>query len=56
MLVLASPPALFSTKIEKCDFPEPVVEFYKDYKGLKTSILGISVSLTGEWKTNCGIM
>lgn len=47
---------LSGTKIEKCDFPEPVVEFYKDSRGLKTSISGLSVSLAGEWRTQYGII
>lgn len=47
---------MFSTTIAKCDFPEPSVNFYKDANGLKTSISGLSVALTGRWKTDFGIM
>lgn len=54
--MFASHSAIFSTKVEKCDFPEPEVEFYKDSNGLKTSITGLSVSLTGEWKARYGFM
>ncbi|KAK5863318.1 hypothetical protein PBY51_000356 [Eleginops maclovinus] len=42
--------------ITKCDFPEPIVEFNQDYTGFTTSILGLSVALTGGWMTHFGII
>lgn len=45
-----------SMTITKCDFPEPSVEFYQDSTGFKTSISGLSVALTGGWRTQFGIM
>nr|BAM21037.1 bactericidal permeability-increasing protein [Oplegnathus fasciatus] len=42
--------------ITKCDFPEPSVEFYQDSTGFKTSISGLSVALTGGWRTQFGII
>ncbi|KAI3357279.1 hypothetical protein L3Q82_015723 [Scortum barcoo] len=40
--------------ITKCDFPEPSVEFYQNSTGFKTSISGLSVALTGSWRTHYG--
>ncbi|XP_065817018.1 bactericidal permeability-increasing protein [Labrus bergylta] len=42
--------------ITKCDFPEPTVEFYQDATGFKTSSLGLSVAMTGGWRTRFGII
>ncbi|KAM9855588.1 bactericidal permeability-increasing protein [Aulostomus maculatus] len=42
--------------ITKCDFPEPSVEFYEDVTGLKISISGLNVALSGEWRTHYGII
>uniref|UniRef100_A0A3B4VAQ6 Bactericidal permeability-increasing protein n=1 Tax=Seriola dumerili TaxID=41447 RepID=A0A3B4VAQ6_SERDU len=44
------------TGIIKCDLPEPSVEFYPDATGFKTSMLGLSVALSGEWMTHYGII
>ncbi|XP_040007580.1 bactericidal permeability-increasing protein [Xiphias gladius] len=42
--------------IKKCDLPEPSVEFYPDATGFKTSVLGLSLAITGGWMTQCGII
>ncbi|XP_077371260.1 bactericidal permeability-increasing protein isoform X1 [Festucalex cinctus] len=42
--------------IRKCDFPEPSVEFYQGFSGLKTSITGLNIALTGGWEAHCGFM
>ncbi|XP_023283225.1 lipopolysaccharide-binding protein-like [Seriola lalandi dorsalis] len=47
---------LTSIRIIKCDLPEPSVEFYPDDTGFKTSVLGLSVALSGEWMTHYGII
>ncbi|XP_037540439.1 bactericidal permeability-increasing protein [Nematolebias whitei] len=47
---------LTGTTTTKCDFPEPVVEFSQEYSGLKTSIVGLSVALAGNWRTSFGII
>ncbi|XP_077430757.1 bactericidal permeability-increasing protein [Vanacampus margaritifer] len=47
---------LRSVTIRKCDFPEPSVEFYQGISGLKTSITGLNVALTGDWEAHWGFM
>ncbi|XP_034552733.1 lipopolysaccharide-binding protein [Notolabrus celidotus] len=47
---------LSGINIVQCDFPEPSVEFYKDATGFKSSILGLSVAIEGEWRTHYGII
>ncbi|XP_071331787.1 bactericidal permeability-increasing protein [Trachinotus anak] len=47
---------LTGIRIIKCDLPEPSVAFYPDATGFKTSMLGLSVALTGEWMTHYGII
>lgn len=47
---------LTGVTIAKCDFPEPVVEFFQEVPGIKTSMIGLSVALTGEWITRFGII
>lgn len=47
---------LTGVTITKCDFPEPYVEFYQNVTGLKTSISGLSVALSGGWMTHFGII
>uniref|UniRef100_A0A3Q2YJ56 Bactericidal permeability-increasing protein n=1 Tax=Hippocampus comes TaxID=109280 RepID=A0A3Q2YJ56_HIPCM len=42
--------------IIKSDFPEPSVEFYQGFSGLKTSIEGLNVALTGSWEAHCGFV
>uniref|UniRef100_A0A3Q0SZU1 Bactericidal permeability-increasing protein n=1 Tax=Amphilophus citrinellus TaxID=61819 RepID=A0A3Q0SZU1_AMPCI len=42
--------------IKKCDIPEPSVEFLQDVPGFKASISGLCVALTGEWRTQFGII
>ncbi|MEQ2173752.1 hypothetical protein GOODEAATRI_000696, partial [Goodea atripinnis] len=46
---------LSGVTIQKCDLPEPVVEFVQDI-GLKTSITGLSLALTGDWRTHFGLI
>ncbi|MED6289477.1 hypothetical protein CHARACLAT_003193, partial [Characodon lateralis] len=46
---------LSGVTIQKCDLPEPVVEFVHDI-GLKTSITGLSLALTGDWRTRFGVI
>lgn len=45
-----------SISVTKCDLPEPSVEFYQSTTGFKTSVSGLSVALTGEWRAHYGIM
>ncbi|XP_030280279.1 bactericidal permeability-increasing protein [Sparus aurata] len=45
---------LTGARITKCDFPEPSVEFYQSATGFKTSVSGLSVALTGEWRAHYG--
>ncbi|KAM7404456.1 hypothetical protein PAMP_011801 [Pampus punctatissimus] len=47
---------LTGTKIVKCDFPEPSVEFNQNSTGFTTSTSGLSVALTGWWRTHFGII
>uniref|UniRef100_A0A672G362 Bactericidal permeability-increasing protein n=1 Tax=Salarias fasciatus TaxID=181472 RepID=A0A672G362_SALFA len=47
---------LSGISIEKCDFPEPSVEFFQNSTGLKASLSGLSVALTGEWTSSYGII
>ncbi|AWP09446.1 Bactericidal permeability-increasing protein [Scophthalmus maximus] len=47
---------LTNTSIEKCDLPEPSADFYPDATGLKTSMSGLSVALSGQWMTHFGII
>lgn len=47
---------LSGIKIQKCDFPEPAVEFYQNATGLKSSVLGLSVAVNGSWVTSLGLM
>ncbi|XP_061527323.1 bactericidal permeability-increasing protein [Phycodurus eques] len=42
--------------IRKCDFPEPSVEFYPGFSGLKTSVAGLDVALAGGWEAHCGFV
>ncbi|XP_056279973.1 bactericidal permeability-increasing protein-like [Pseudoliparis swirei] len=42
--------------VTKCNFPEPSVEFYQNATGFKSSISGLSVAVTGVWKTHCGLI
>ncbi|XP_061622515.1 bactericidal permeability-increasing protein isoform X2 [Phyllopteryx taeniolatus] len=42
--------------IRKCDFPEPSVEFYPGFSGLKTSVAGLNVALAGGWEAHCGFV
>ncbi|XP_053705098.1 bactericidal permeability-increasing protein [Synchiropus splendidus] len=43
-------------QIIKCDFPEPKVEFSQPLSGISTSILGLSIALTGNYKANYGFI
>ncbi|KAM9785825.1 bactericidal permeability-increasing protein [Neosynchiropus ocellatus] len=43
-------------QIVKCDFPEPSVEFFQPQPGITTSILGLSIALTGEFSANYGFI
>nr|XP_057940671.1 bactericidal permeability-increasing protein isoform X2 [Doryrhamphus excisus] len=47
---------LTGVTIAKCDFAEPSIEFYQDVSGLKMSIVGFSIALTGAWRAHCGII
>ncbi|XP_054648634.1 bactericidal permeability-increasing protein [Dunckerocampus dactyliophorus] len=47
---------LTGVTIPKCDFPDPSLEFYQDVSGLKMSIAGLSIALTGAWRAHCGII
>uniref|UniRef100_A0A1A7XN72 Bactericidal permeability-increasing protein n=2 Tax=Iconisemion striatum TaxID=60296 RepID=A0A1A7XN72_9TELE len=47
---------LSGIRITKCDLPEPVVEFYQQPTGLKTSIVGLSAALVGGWSTHFGLI
>ncbi|GLD45849.1 bactericidal permeability-increasing protein-like protein, partial [Lates japonicus] len=47
---------LTGTRVKQCDLPEPSVQFYPDDKGIKTSISGLNIALTGGWTTHCGII
>ncbi|KAM8863431.1 bactericidal permeability-increasing protein isoform 2-T3 [Spinachia spinachia] len=47
---------LSGVTITKCDFPEPSVEFYQNITGLKTSVSGLSVAVTGGWMTHFGLI
>ncbi|KAM7412254.1 hypothetical protein PAMA_021954 [Pampus argenteus] len=47
---------LTGTKIVKCDFPEPSVEFNQNSTGFTASTSGLSVALTGRWRTSYGII
>ncbi|XP_051915833.1 bactericidal permeability-increasing protein [Hippocampus zosterae] len=42
--------------IIKSDFPEPSVEFYQGFSGLKMSIEGLNVALRGSWEAHCGFV
>uniref|UniRef100_UPI003AAD0A8C bactericidal permeability-increasing protein n=1 Tax=Centroberyx gerrardi TaxID=166262 RepID=UPI003AAD0A8C len=42
--------------IVQCDLPEPSVQFYTNVTGFKTSVSGLSIALTGEWRTHYGII
>lgn len=42
--------------VKKCDFPEPLVEFFQNVTGFKSSAAGFSVALTGRWTTHFGII
>ncbi|CAN9515777.1 unnamed protein product [Ophioblennius macclurei] len=44
------------TKIQRCDFPEPSVEFSRDINGFKASLSGLNMALTGDWRTEFGII
>ncbi|XP_021179561.2 bactericidal permeability-increasing protein [Fundulus heteroclitus] len=46
---------LSGVTIRKCDLPEPVVDFEQG-TGLKTSITGLSIAVTGEWRTSFGVI
>lgn len=43
---------LTGIRITKCDFPEPSVEFNPDPVGFKTSTSGLSVAISGDWRTH----
>ncbi|KAG7519787.1 lipopolysaccharide-binding protein-like [Solea senegalensis] len=45
---------LTGTSVRKCDLPQPSVEFSPGTTGVNASMLGLSVALTGEWKTHYG--
>ncbi|XP_026188789.1 bactericidal permeability-increasing protein [Mastacembelus armatus] len=47
---------LSGISITKVDLPEPSVEFYPNTTGLKSSMSGLSVALSGEWRTHYGII
>ncbi|XP_040905562.1 lipopolysaccharide-binding protein [Toxotes jaculatrix] len=47
---------LSGIKIAKCDLPEPSVKLYPGATGVKTSMSGLSVALTGDWTTHLGII
>ncbi|XP_036958963.1 bactericidal permeability-increasing protein [Acanthopagrus latus] len=47
---------LSGISVTKCDLPEPSVEFYQSTTGFKTSVSGLSVALTGEWRAHYGII
>ena len=49
-------PLMCSVTITKCDLPDPHVEFKEDYNGLKASVSGLSVAVTGEINAQWGIM
>lgn len=53
---LYSPRVRSRVTVTKCNFPEPSVEFYQNATGFKSSISGLSVAVTGVWKTHCGLM
>lgn len=46
---------LTGTHIKKCDLPEPSVEFYPDSSGFKTSLSGLNVALSGQWRTQASV-
>ncbi|XP_062282921.1 lipopolysaccharide-binding protein isoform X1 [Scomber scombrus] len=43
---------LTGVRITKCDFPEPSVEFNQGPTGFKTSTSGLSIAVTGGWRTH----
>ncbi|XP_053172858.1 lipopolysaccharide-binding protein isoform X2 [Scomber japonicus] len=45
---------LTGVRITKCDFPEPSVEFTESPAGFKTSTSGLSIAVTGGWRTRYG--
>ncbi|KAL6119923.1 uncharacterized protein ACO6RY_04385 [Pungitius sinensis] len=47
---------LSGVTITKCDFPEPSAEFDQSIRGLKTSVSGLSVAVTGGWTTQFGLI
>uniref|UniRef100_G3NSE0 Bactericidal permeability-increasing protein n=2 Tax=Gasterosteus aculeatus aculeatus TaxID=481459 RepID=G3NSE0_GASAC len=47
---------LSGVTITKCDLPEPSVEFYQEVNGVKTSVSGLSVAVTGRWTTQFGLI
>ncbi|XP_047463023.1 bactericidal permeability-increasing protein isoform X2 [Mugil cephalus] len=47
---------LTGMSVQKCDFPEPTVEFTANVTGLKASISGLNIALSGWWRTRLGII
>uniref|UniRef100_A0A667XDB3 Bactericidal permeability-increasing protein n=1 Tax=Myripristis murdjan TaxID=586833 RepID=A0A667XDB3_9TELE len=47
---------LTGVSVKQCDFPEPSVQFQEDISGFKSSISGLSVALTGGWRTHYGLI
>ncbi|XP_055021667.1 bactericidal permeability-increasing protein isoform X2 [Boleophthalmus pectinirostris] len=47
---------LSGMKVTKLDFPEPEVHFCPLSSGLKLSVIGLSVALTGDWRTHVGFI
>lgn len=46
---------LSGVTVKKCDLPEPDIEFVQEL-GVKTSIAGLNIALTGEWRTSFGVI
>ncbi|XP_061913641.1 bactericidal permeability-increasing protein isoform X1 [Entelurus aequoreus] len=47
---------LSGVNISKCDFPDPSVQFSQEVSGLKTTMAGLNVALTGDWRVHWGIL